>query len=197
LNKYKKYLNKAVNICVLYGFDITLSDVISKYSEPHRFWHTVEHLYKLLDGINELYENKKINQTDFNYLNISTIFHDIVYDTRKNDNEEKSVKYMLSKYNNIINDDVKIIIDIILSTKTHISNNKLCQKFIKLDTQILDSQFIDMLDWENKIYEEYKWVGLKIYKKKRVEFLLGSIKKHKDNEMNIKKLIDYVRIKYV
>jgi len=60
---------------------------------------------------------------------------------------------------------------------------------------ILDAQFIDMLDWENKIYQEYKWIGWKKYKQGRIKFLLSQIKNHTMNAINLKNLIDYINNK--
>jgi len=192
-------LNNSIIIANNYGFKISLDEVIERYEEPHRYWHVISHINDLLKNINELYNIKKINKREFELLNIVTIFHDIVYNTTKKDNEEKSVEYMLSKYENYNNinsneKNVKIISDIILNTKTHDSNERLCKIFNDLDTNVLDDEFINMLDWENKIYNEYKWVGWNTYKIKRIEFLNSSIKDHIGNKNNILKLINYLNI---
>lgn len=194
---FRKLLQEAVDIARSYGLDITIETVMEKWNEPHRYWHTPNHLYEMLDGIKDLYEDKKINEKEYHILVIAAIFHDIVYDTKRKDNEEKSVEYMMSLFDADYseNQDIKKICDIIIGTKTHDSKDGLNKKFNKLDTFILDSSFIDMLDWENKIYKEYKWVGWKQYKKGRIEFLLGTIKEHSYNVLNIKNLIDYINKK--
>jgi len=194
--KYKKLLINAVDLAKKFGFNITLDDIVACYSEHQRYWHTLNHLYDILNGVDELYKDKKIDDREFNILVIATIFHDIIYDPKKSDNEEKSIEYMMNKLNTDLSwrqyEYIKRITNIIINTKKHESKDGLCKKFNKLDTWILDAQFIDMLDWENKIYKEYKWVGWKTYKKKRIEFLLKSIKDHTHNVINIKNLIDYI-----
>jgi predicted metal-dependent HD superfamily phosphohydrolase len=207
IGRFRKLLNEAVEIAKTYGFDITLEQVIERWSEPYRFWHVLTHLYEMLEGIKDLYKEKKINDREYNILIVAAIFHDIVHDTKRKDNEEKSVEFMLSKYKpelvdikvNIsqwrVDEDIKKITEVIMCTKNHESTEGLIKKFNKLDTAILDAQFIDMLDWENKIYKEYKWVGWKTYKKKRIEFLLSQIKGHTHNVLNIKNLIDYLNKK--
>lgn len=207
ISKYHNLLKKSIHIANDFGFIITIEEVIDHYSETHRYWHVLQHLYDLLEGIDELYSDKKIDEREYNILLIAAIFHDIIYDTKKSDNEEKSIDFMMSRYDeNKIDetqfpstwrnsDDLKKIQEVIINTKTHDSKDGLCKKFNKLDTWILDAQFINMLDWENKIYNEYKWVGWKTYKKKRIEFLLKSIKDHTHNVINIKNLIDYIRNK--
>lgn len=189
--RFKELLYEAVKIARSYGFNITPEIILERYNEPHRYWHTPEHLNDLFENINELYENSEITYEEYEILLISTIFHDIVYDPKRNDNEEKSVEYMMSTYteNDCPIDKIK---EIIIGTKTHISNDPLSIIFNKLDANILDSSFGDMLDWENKIYKEYEWAGQEKYKKGRIEFLQKSIKYHPHNSQNIRQLIDYL-----
>ena len=205
--KLLKLLSDAVDICRSYGLDITVDTVIERWSEPHRYWHVLDHLYDMLIGIKELSDDKKINDREYNILVIAAIFHDIVYNTKRKDNEKKSVDYMLSTFNaNLIELKVSVsdwrveadtakVAEIIMGTKTHDSNEAILKKFNILDTWILDAQFIDMLDWENKIYKEYRWVGWKQYKKGRIQFLLSCLKDHTRNVINIKNLIDYINKK--
>jgi predicted metal-dependent HD superfamily phosphohydrolase len=202
--KAENILKEAISIARTYGFDITVEWVLKHWNGPNRFWHTPEHLFNMLVGIKELKDNHICKENEYNILVISALFHDIIYDTKKEDNEEKSVDLMLSTINNQIVDnsvhisekrikeDIDKIIHIILATKIHNNNDEICKKFNDLDTNILDARFIDMLDWENKIRQEYKWIEHKEYKKKRIKFLLGQIKSHPDNTVNIKKLINYI-----
>ena len=202
-NKVKKLVKETVNISVKYGFDVTVESVMERWSEPHRHWHTPTHLYEMIEGVKDLFKENKIDEKEYHILIIAALFHDIVYNPKRNDNEEKSVEYMMSLQPPCLDEDIadekaKIIekiCDIIFNTKTHDSKDGLCKKFNKLDTCILDAPFIEMLDWENKIYKEFRWAGWKQYKKGRIKFLLSSIKSHTHNVLNIKNLIDYVEKK--
>jgi len=197
--KLKALLDEAVEISVKCGIDIKADQIIDCYSQSHRYWHTPQHLLEMMEGVKELYKDKKVTQREYFSLMLAAVFHDIVYDPKRNDNEEKSAEYMMSRYDGYANPELEKDVlkarDIILDTKTQDSQDGLSRKFNKLDTAILDSQFIEMLDWENKIYKEYKWIGWKQYKKKRIQFLLSSIKGHSHNVLNIKNLIDYIQKK--
>lgn len=195
-------LTDIVNICKSYGFDISNEIVINKYSEPHRYWHVLDHLFDIVKEIKNLFQKNEINKKEYEILVISTIFHDIVYDTKSHFNEENSVEFMMSTFNpkmveiNInINDDIKKITNIILGTKSHKSKNKLEKIFNDLDTSVLDSSFVDLLRWENKIYKEFKWVGWDVYKKKRIEILSELMKDHPNNILNIQNLISFINNK--
>ena len=191
--------DKYIKILKSYGIEISADEILKCYSEPHRYWHTIDHLLDIIREINKLYKNKRINKREYNILIISAIFHDIVYDPKRKDNEDKSVGFMLSKCNgtpiideNIVSSDISRVSSIILNTKYHISKDNLSKKFNKIDTNILNLDFKTMLEWENGIYLEYKWAGKEKYKEERLKFLLKSIKEHKSNEHNIRELIKFV-----
>jgi pantetheine-phosphate adenylyltransferase len=196
INVFRNLLKEASNISLLYGFEITPEIIVERYSEPHRYWHTPSHLYHLLKEIKELYKFGKLTQAEYHILVIVAIFHDIVYDPKRTDNEEASVGFMMSTFepeNVKLNPEIRKISDIILGTKTHDSKDKLSIIFNKLDTSILDANFNELLDWEMKIYKEYEWVGVDTYKKKRIEFIKDSIKDHPENSINLKKLIKFIK----
>jgi predicted metal-dependent HD superfamily phosphohydrolase len=201
-------LIEAVNIARSYGFNITPDVVIEKYSESSRHWHTLSsHLYDMLNGIKKLYENKELTITEYRIFMVAAIFHDIIYDTNtvNHDNEEKSVEFMMSVhdkslvlkdlgiYPKTMDGDIKDIIRIILGTKKHNSTDRFSKLFNDLDTNVIDADFIDLLDWENKIYQEYEHFGRETYKKKRIEFIENSIKDHPENEKNLRRLINFIK----
>src|SRR5262245_47446412 len=64
------------------------ADLLSRWAEPHRRYHTVEHLAFMLDVIErhiDLAENPDV-------VRLAAWFHDAVYDPRGSDNEERSVE---------------------------------------------------------------------------------------------------------
>lgn len=61
--------------------------VLNHYREPHRFYHTLEHL----DDVWQQLENRGYSDNDV--LLLATIFHDIIYDPRSGTNEEDSARY--------------------------------------------------------------------------------------------------------
>jgi predicted metal-dependent HD superfamily phosphohydrolase len=62
------------------------ADLLRRYGEPHRRYHTTEHLAAVLDGVDEL----AAEADDADVVRLAAWFHDAVYDPARSDNEERS-----------------------------------------------------------------------------------------------------------
>lgn len=60
--------------------------LVAAYSEPHRHYHTIEHLAEMFRVVGRLSESC----TDPRAVRLAVWFHDAVYDPRASDNEERS-----------------------------------------------------------------------------------------------------------
>ena len=65
------------------GFD----DVAARYGEPHRAYHTIDHVEHVVAKVDEL------GHGDDPAVVLAAILHDVVYDPARNDNEERSADY--------------------------------------------------------------------------------------------------------
>jgi predicted metal-dependent HD superfamily phosphohydrolase len=75
-----------------YGCDATLAQntldhLLRAYAEPHRHYHTLTHIADLLQLLDE-----HGGASDKDALTLSILFHDVVYDTARQDNEMASAK---------------------------------------------------------------------------------------------------------
>src|SRR5688572_25089728 len=61
--------------------------LVAAYSEPHRFYHTLEHVHEMLRVAGRLADAA----TDPPTVQLAIWFHDAVYDPKAKDNEEQSV----------------------------------------------------------------------------------------------------------
>jgi predicted metal-dependent HD superfamily phosphohydrolase len=57
------------------------------YKELHRYYHNWSHIEDMIDNIPGNYKNNKT-------LILAILFHDIIYDPKREDNEEKSCKFL-------------------------------------------------------------------------------------------------------
>jgi predicted metal-dependent HD superfamily phosphohydrolase len=123
---------------------------------------------------------------------ISGVFHDIIYDPKRKDNEERCVE-LLDDYTDISSieekEKVESIIEkskkIILATKSH-------DKIHELISVFNYRSFKDLLKWEEQIYKEYEFAGWEQYKERRIKFLRLSIPDHMENEKNLNRLIQHI-----
>ncbi|MEJ7708105.1 MAG: metal-dependent phosphohydrolase [Nocardioidaceae bacterium] len=68
-------------------------DLISRYADPSRHYHTLEHLRAVLDGVDRL----QAEAADVYLVELAAWFHDAVYDAHRDDNEEQSALLAESK----------------------------------------------------------------------------------------------------
>lgn len=163
-------IESIINNC-LNKYNIPL-DILDNYYESYRYYHNIEHIYSM---VKDMLDNNWLSDK----LLLAIIFHDIIYDPKRMDNEERSAE-LFSLYLN----DIEIV-DAILETKTHIFTSKLSEQLCILDLKNLNSDFKTFMEFENKIFKEYQFVDYSIYLERRIEIL---------NTFNIPKdWIDYVK----
>lgn len=170
--------------------------ILDMWNENNRYYHNQEHLTELIEQIKKDYSNLMFDEKTYDKLILTTLFHDIIYDVTKDNNEEKSADLFISMCLNKENSDIQDIKNAILDTKSHESKLPLSILFNNYDMSITDGNFDKLLKWEEGIYNEYKIFGNKDYKIGRLEFLNSLLNKKIDNSDNILKLIKYVEEKY-
>lgn len=75
-----------------YGWDAvsaqsTLEVLVQAYAEPHRHYHTLTHIAELLQLLDE-----HGDAADRDALTLTVLFHDVIYDPARRDNEAASAK---------------------------------------------------------------------------------------------------------
>ncbi|MBS1650733.1 MAG: adenylyltransferase/cytidyltransferase family protein [Bacteroidetes bacterium] len=162
LNHFEFIKNKLLTL----GFD---TNVLNRYSEHHRFYHTLKHLYQLIDDLNLVNEFNK-------ELFLAVIYHDAVYFPWENNNEEKSADLFKEEAikSTLTASEIEMVANIIIDTKSHKPSNQLSKKFITADLAIFEKPIHDLITYELEIFKEFQFVDYKIYLNKRIELL----KKH-------------------
>ena len=128
---------------------------------------------------------------------LCAVFHDIVYDGSKFDNEEKSAEFFINCCYDKTDADILEVKQMILDTKTHQANTKLSETFNRFDMGIVDEEYDKLLEWESGIQSEYlPHYSKEVYKEGRLQFLESLLDKHPQNMQNLSKLIDYVKTNY-
>lgn len=176
-----------------WGIKLDYNTILTMWNESQRSYHTQNHL---LDLINQINENKNsLSEKEYEKLILCSLFHDIVYDPTKSNNEEKSASFFINCCQDRTNPDVIEIKQMILDTKTHESKTKLSEIFNKFDMNIVERDYDSLLEWESGIHDEFKSFG-ELYKPGRLQFLESLLNKYPENMGNLLKLIDYVKTNY-
>ncbi len=165
--------------------------LLSMWNESHRYYHNQSHLVDILSQLNETKINLK-SQKDYEKLVLTSLFHDIIYDPSKLNNEELSAEFFINLCEDK-NDDILEIKQMILDTKDHKPNTRLSEIFNSLDMNIVERDYDSLLEWEEGIWNEYQIFGRDKYKIGRISFLESLLDKYPSNSDNLSKVIDYVK----
>ena len=161
---------------LLQNFDInqtaaekTFPQIVDAYSTPNRYYHNLEHIHHVLEVIQTLQSQTEDLETET--LQFAAWFHDIVYDSKAKNNEEKSAQYaaefLLSL--SIPSDIIKNVENLILATKNHqpingdrrspiLTDKRLTQILLDADLAILSSNPKEYSKYIYAIRQEYIWV---------------------------------------
>ena len=181
-------------------YNINLSNgrkdmIYDMWAEPHRYYHGPNHLSEIFDLMRK--HGEWTPEKGYNLiLFYSAIFHDIVYDPTRDDNEEKSVEVFESYAKKMIPplspEDIRIVSDIIMDTKTGISRwSDYSKKFIFLDRyNLLYGSFNEVLSKTMLLFKEEQFMNFPEWKEKTIKFL----SQFEDTNPNIKYVIDYLNM---
>ena len=152
-------------------------DLVVRYSEPYRAYHTLDHIADCLRKLREL--PFQLNHTDRRAAEFALWYHDAVYDPRRDDNEERSAqlaKTMLS----VAQDSSRFgewvaqcVADLVLMTKNHTAplDDAIGCLIVDIDLSILGAAPMRFGAYENQIRKEYEWVPWDEFASKRAAVL--------------------------
>lgn len=131
-----------------------------RYSESGRFYHTLAHIAHVLADIERAAPT--LTAVDVNAVRLAAWFHDAVYDSRANDNEERSAEYACETLRQFgLSDEMTARVrQLILATKTHQAPDgaAACQLLLDADLAILGAAEADYRAYAAAIRQEYAWV---------------------------------------
>ncbi|MCP2728830.1 HD domain-containing protein [Limnofasciculus baicalensis] len=154
-------------------------DLVAAYSTVGRFYHTIEHIHQVLETLEDL----KLVAIDFSVIQLAAWFHDVIYDPKSQDNEEKSAEYaevVLTELAIPLATIVRVK-TLILSTKTHQSplDDIDCQILLDADLAILGAAKSEYKAYSRAIRQEYSWVPDREYRWGRKQVLDKFLQRNK------------------
>lgn len=140
--------------------------LVEAYSHRIRYYHTLKHIHHVLKTI----DNLQAYTTNLALVQLAAWFHDVVYDTKAKNNEERSADYagnLLSSLG-IPNSDIAIVNRLIINTKYHqaAADDFDSQVLIDADLAILAANPAQYQEYALYIRHEYAWVS-------EAEYIIG------------------------
>ncbi len=136
-------------------------DLIARYREPHRRYHTPQHLeecFARFDEVAALAEHPRD-------VELAIWFHDAIYDTHRTDNEARSAAWGRSVAGERVH-------DLVMATRHDAVPQSADEKvLVDVDLWILGAPQARFDEYEAQVREEYGWVPKFVYRRKRREVL--------------------------
>ncbi len=148
--------------------DRTFEDVRSHYAGPGRFYHTLSHVQTVLQAVESLGSDAR----NPNAVKLAAWLHDVVYDSRASDNEERSAAYAERLCENLSIPERPLVASLILKTKTHDAGEDIdAQVLLDADLAILGASEAVYRIYAENIRKEYAWVPESEYRQGRLRVL--------------------------
>ena len=146
------------------------SDVLSRYSEPHRHYHTRQHLAECFEKVQDIISLAEHPPE----VKVGLWFHDAIYDTQRHDNEKRSADWAASATRELgaSTESARRIYDLIMFTRHAAEPVGIdAQVLVDADLSILGAQPARFQQYEVQVRHEYGWVPDEIFRLTRAKIL--------------------------
>lgn len=145
------------------------------YTEPGRHYHTDIHIAECLAHFEEMRATAHHRAE----IEIALWFHDAIYDTRRDDSEERSAEWAASflTSNNVDEACIARITGLIMATKTHEARDMDAEIMLDIDLGILGAGEDAFEAYDAAIRLEYHWVPTAQYRAGRARVLSGFLER--------------------
>ena len=143
--------------------DATVEDVIARYNEPARRYHTVDHVAVVLHRIEDLLAGGNggiAAPVDADVVRAGGLFHDVVYDPRSATNEADSATLAVEAMQGLGWGAARagLLRDVIVATATHSADSPESAVLLDADLAILGSPPQDYRRYVEAVRAEYSFV---------------------------------------
>lgn len=153
------------------------TDLKNRYSEGHRRYHTPVHIAHCL----KLFDLARDKMDEPDAVEMSIWFHDVIYDARAQDNEEKSANYFIE----VCADDVeqgfksKVCDLIIVTMHTHLPDSNDEKYMVDIDLSSFGLPWARFLKDSKAVREEYRHLSDREFYPAQKKFLQSLVsRKH-------------------
>jgi predicted metal-dependent HD superfamily phosphohydrolase len=145
-------------------------EVTARYREPHRHYHTLQHLDECFAHLSDL---RKLAEHPAE-VELALWFHDAIYEVKRSDNEERSAQWARAGAlaAGVPADAAERVFALIMCTRHAAAPAGIdAEVLIDIDLSILGASADRFDEYERQIREEYAWVPGFVFRRKRAEVL--------------------------
>ena len=158
--------------------ELLFHQLVASYSEPHRKYHTVQHLEECLAHLDHVRsEAERAGEVE-----LALWFHDAFYDTLRKDNEKRSAEWARESAlaSGLSSEQANRVYALILVTMHDaIAAGRDAAVLVDVDLSILGADAARFDEYEGQIREEYAWVPGPLYRKSRRKILRGFLERER------------------
>lgn len=146
------------------------SQLIERYAERHRHYHTVQHLEECFAW---LPKTRPLAQHPHE-IELALWFHDAIYDVRRQDNEQRSAAWAKTAAlrSGLPASTAERVYDLVMVTRHRAQPEGIDAKIlVDIDLSILGAPSERFDEYERQIREEYAWVPGLVFRRKRRQVL--------------------------
>jgi predicted metal-dependent HD superfamily phosphohydrolase len=161
---------KALGVQITPALMEVYEDIIARYSEPHRKYHTVRHLDECFAKLSELRAMAERPAE----VEIALWFHDAIYEKRSSENEARSADLAVDAVSDAggSKDAASRIAELIMATRhAAVPDSMDAQVLVDVDLSILAAPTARFDEYEDQVREEYSWVPGFLFRKERRRIL--------------------------
>lgn len=153
---------------------LLIEEIISAYSESHRYYHTLSHL-------SQLFKEMDLCEAVTSEMLWAVWYHDFVYKPGSKENEKKSAiqaEKSMQKLG-VTQSSINKVVALILATETHQieADDIETQIFLDADMAIIGSDEVSYRKYCKAIRREHSNIPSFLFKRGRKKFLLSVLKK--------------------
>lgn len=191
LHEMQAHIQRKLEMLGINSFEDT-NDIFDKWSLSYRSpYHGTQHLFDILTKMDKdgyRWYSDKVNDSLVDKLFLLAVFHDVIYDPKRDDNELQSVDYYMSR---MVRNCYEDVCRTILDTETGNIEDPLSEVFIKNYDRynLYYGSFNEILNNTKELFKEQQFLDFKIWKEKQIKFLENYINDNK----NIEHVIEYIK----
>ena len=144
--------------------------LVACYSEPHRKYHTMQHLEECFRH----FERVRSFAEHASEVELALWFHDAIYNTKKKDNEERSAEWARDSAlaAGLTVDQASRIHELVMTTMHNaVPVARDAAVLVDIDLGILGADAMRFDEYEVQVREEYSWVPGPLYRAGRRKIL--------------------------